>query len=113
MKKAKLRYKYMVNIKWSEEDQVYIAEMPELPGCATHGKTYDEAVRHAQDAIESWIDGAKESGFAIPEPVARRKFSGRFMTRIDPMLHKALAMRAKESGKTLNRLVQEIIERGV
>ena len=111
MRRAK--FKYMVNIRWSEKDEAYVAEVPELVGCATHGKTYEEAVRNAQDAIETWMEGAKESGYPIPEPLARRKFSGKFMTRIDPNLHRDLAMKAKESGKTLNGLVQEIIEKGL
>lgn len=61
----------------------------------------------------TWIERAKESGYQIPEPLAHRKFSGKFVTRIDPRLHRDLAMKAKESGKTLNGLVQEIIEKGL
>ena len=59
---------YSINIQWSDEDQVYIATVPELPGCKTHGKTYEEALKQAKDAIEGWIEFAKELGRAIPPP---------------------------------------------
>jgi len=48
--------RYSMTIQWSEEDHVYIVTVPELPGCKTHGKTYVEAVKQGQDAIESWIE---------------------------------------------------------
>jgi predicted RNase H-like HicB family nuclease len=64
---------YNVSLYWSEEDGVYVAEVPELPGCATHGSTSEEAMGNARDAIESWIIGAKESGNSIPEPIAMKK----------------------------------------
>lgn len=59
---------YSMVIQWSERDQAYIATVPELPGCKTHGTTYEEAVHQAQDAIESWIEGSKAFGLPIPEP---------------------------------------------
>lgn len=111
MKKSK--FKYMVHVRWFEEDRAYVAEVPELPGCATHGSTYEAAIKNAQDAITSWIEGAKESGYPIPEPLATRRFSGKFITRIDSELHRSLVMRAKESGKTLNALIQELLESGI
>lgn len=107
MKKS--RFKYMVSIRWDEKDQAYVAEVPELPGCATHGKTYEQAVRNTQDAIETWIEGAREAKYPIPEPLAERKFSGKFMTRIDPELHRELTLKAKTTGKTLNGLVEEML----
>jgi predicted RNase H-like HicB family nuclease len=58
--------KYEVIIHWSEEDQAYVAEAPELPGCAAHGPTQDRALSNAQDAIRLWIDTAKEFGDAVP-----------------------------------------------
>ncbi len=59
---------YSIIIQWSDEDQVYIATVPELPGCKTHGKTYKEALKQAQYAIEGWIELAKELGRPIPPP---------------------------------------------
>jgi predicted RNase H-like HicB family nuclease len=59
---------YSMVIQWDEDDQVFIVCVPELPGCRTHGATYEEAVRQGQDAIESWIMVARELGRPIPAP---------------------------------------------
>jgi predicted RNase H-like HicB family nuclease len=59
---------YSMFIQWSDEDQVYIVTVPELPGCKTHGKTYEEAVKQGQYAIEGWIDANKAWGCPIPTP---------------------------------------------
>jgi predicted RNase H-like HicB family nuclease len=64
--------KYEVIIYWSEEDQAYVAEVPELPGCAAHGPTQEEALASAQEAIRLWIDAAKEFGDPVPAPKGRR-----------------------------------------
>ena len=55
-----------MNIQWSDEDQAYIVTVPELPGCRTHGATYEEAVKQGQDAIDSWIMVAQELGRPVP-----------------------------------------------
>ncbi|OQY50007.1 MAG: type II toxin-antitoxin system HicB family antitoxin [Candidatus Parabeggiatoa sp. nov. 2] len=65
-------YKYDVIIYWSREDQCFIAEVPELPGCMAHGQTDIDALRQANKAIELWIDTAKEFGDPIPAPKERR-----------------------------------------
>ena len=64
--------KYEVIIYWSEEDQAFIAEVPELPGCAAHGSTQETALANAQEAISLWLDTAREYGDPIPEPKGRR-----------------------------------------
>ncbi|HEY0071386.1 MAG TPA: type II toxin-antitoxin system HicB family antitoxin [Chloroflexia bacterium] len=63
--------RYSMIIEWSDEDDAYIVTVPELPGCVTHGNTYEEAVRQGQDAIESWIDVAHELGRPVPAPRVR------------------------------------------
>ena len=63
---------YEVVIYWSDEDGVFIAEAPELPGCMAHGVTQEAALANAQDAIRLWIDTAKEFGDPIPKPMGRR-----------------------------------------
>ena len=67
--------KYEVIIYWSEEDQAFIAEAPELPGCAADGGTYQEALNNVQVIIQEWIDMAKELGRPIPEPKGRLIFA--------------------------------------
>ena len=59
-------------IYWSDEDQVFVAEVPELPGCAAHGPTQEAALANAQEAIRLWLDTAKEFGDPIPVPKGRR-----------------------------------------
>ncbi len=60
--------RYSVVIQWSEEDQAYLARAPELPGCITHGDTYEEALKNALEVIELWIEAAQKSGRPIPPP---------------------------------------------
>jgi predicted RNase H-like HicB family nuclease len=59
---------YSLIIDWSDEDQLYIARAPDLPGCVTHGHTYEEAARKGQEAIESWVDAARADGETLPAP---------------------------------------------
>jgi predicted RNase H-like HicB family nuclease len=67
--------KYEVIIYWSEEDQAFIAEVPELSGCMADGKTYAEAIANVEVIIQEWIETAKELGRAIPEPKGRLVFA--------------------------------------
>jgi predicted RNase H-like HicB family nuclease len=62
--------KYELVVYWSAEDDVFAVEVPDLPGCMAHGKTPAEAATNAQDAIELWIDTAREDGDPVPEPRA-------------------------------------------
>ena len=63
--------RYEVIIYWSDEDQAFIAEVPELAGCMADGQTYQEALNNAQGVIDEWIETAKELGRPIPEPKGR------------------------------------------
>ncbi|PYS64568.1 MAG: hypothetical protein DMF74_06745 [Acidobacteria bacterium] len=63
--------KYEVIIYWSDEDDAYVAEIPELPGCMADGSTYQEALANAEVVIHEWIETAKELGRSIPEPKGR------------------------------------------
>jgi len=65
-------YRYEIIIYWDAQDEIYVAEVPELPGCSAHGKSYDDALANAKSAIELWLDTAKQSGDPIPEPKGRR-----------------------------------------
>ena len=65
-------YKYKTIIYWSNEDEAFIAEVPELPGCMAHGGTQQEALSNTCDAIELWFDTAREYGDPIPEPKGQR-----------------------------------------
>ena len=67
--------RYEVIIYWSDEDQAFIAEVPELPGCAADGPTYQEALASAETVIREWIETAKELGRPIPKPKGRLLFA--------------------------------------
>ena len=60
--------KYEIIIYWCEEDQVFVAEVPELPGCMAHGDTHETALNSAKDALRLWIDTALECGDPVPSP---------------------------------------------
>lgn len=63
--------KYEVIIYWSEEDQAYIAEVPELPGCAADGMTYTDALNNVEVVVKEWIETAQQLGRDIPKPKGR------------------------------------------
>jgi len=67
--------KYEIIIYWSEEDRAFIAEVPELPGCAADGATYKEALTNVEVIIQEWIETAKELGRPIPQPKGRLVFA--------------------------------------
>jgi predicted RNase H-like HicB family nuclease len=67
--------RYEVIIYWSDQDQAFIAEVPELAGCAADGETYGEALANAERVIQEWIETAKELGRPIPEPKGRLVFA--------------------------------------
>ncbi len=64
--------KYEIIIFWNDEDDAYIADVPELPGCMAHGDTHESALANAKEAIQLWIETAKEFGDPIPEPKGKR-----------------------------------------
>lgn len=65
-------YRYQMIIFWSEEDQLFVVDVPELAGCMAHGESPDEAVKNVQDAMALWIDTTREYGEPVPEPKGRR-----------------------------------------
>ncbi|MGI9105621.1 MAG: type II toxin-antitoxin system HicB family antitoxin [Pyrinomonadaceae bacterium] len=65
-------HKYEIIIYWSNEDHLFIAEVPELPGCMAHGDTQAAALANANEAIQLWIDTAEEFGDPVPEPKGQR-----------------------------------------
>lgn len=68
-------YKYEIIIYWSKEEQTYIAEVPELPGCMADGATYQEVIANVEIIIGEWIETAKELGRSIPEPKGKLSYA--------------------------------------
>lgn len=71
----KPEHRYEVIIYWSDEDAAFIAEVPELPGCAADGATYADAITNVEVIIRGWIETARELGRAIPKPRGRLLFA--------------------------------------
>ena len=67
--------KYEIIIFWSAEDNAFVAEVPELPGCMADGNSYQEALSNAEQIIQEWIDTARESGRTVPESKGRLAFA--------------------------------------
>jgi predicted RNase H-like HicB family nuclease len=67
--------KYEIIIYWSEEDQLFLAEVPELDGCMADGKTYKEALENAEIIIKEWIEVAREHGRPIPKPKGKLMYA--------------------------------------
>lgn len=70
-----MKIRYELIIYWSEVDQAFIVEVPELSGCAADGETYQEAVQNAEVIIQEWIETAQKLGRPIPEPKGRLLFA--------------------------------------
>ena len=67
--------KYELVIYWSDEDQSFVVEIPELPGCMADGKTYEQAVANAKEVIEEWIETARDLGRQVPESRGRLMYA--------------------------------------
>ncbi len=67
--------KYEIIIYWSDADDVFIAEIPELKGCIAHGDTQDEALKEVNIVAEEWLSIAKEQGWEIPQPKGRLMYA--------------------------------------
>lgn len=107
------KHYYIINIFWSDEDNLYIAEVPELEGCITHGVSTMEAANNAENAITSWIQTAKKLGHPIPEPVSTRKVSGKFNVRLPKAVHKNLVIKAIQEGVSLNQMVTTLLAKSL
>ena len=67
--------KYEIIIYWSEEDEAFLAEVPELPGCMADGKTYQEVISNVEIIIQEWIETANELDRPIPQPKGRLMYA--------------------------------------
>ena len=65
-------HKYEIILYWSNEDQAFVAEVPELPGCMVHGDSQEAALKRANEAMQLWIDTARERGDPVPPPKGER-----------------------------------------
>lgn len=100
---------YLKIVEWSEEDQCYIGSAPPLLGPSCHGDKEELVYRDLCQIVDEWIAIYKKERRSLPEPLIppHKQFSGRFVLRIDPSLHKALAIQSLRAGKSLNAYLTE------
>jgi len=97
--------RYTYSITWSEDDNEYVGLCVEFPSLSWLDKSPEEALNGIRRVVEDVIKDMKSNGESPPEPLACTKFSGKFIVRIPPKVHRSLAIQAKEEGISLNRLV--------
>ncbi|MDO9227106.1 MAG: type II toxin-antitoxin system HicB family antitoxin [Pseudomonadota bacterium] len=68
-------HRYEIILFWSKEDNAFVADVPELPGCMAHGDTQEAALRNIQEAMSGWVEVAQELGRSIPEPRGRLMYA--------------------------------------
>ena len=95
---------YTYRVTWSEDDKEYVGLCAEFPSLSWLTKTHEGALRGIRKVVADIIADMKENGENIPEPIADRNYSGKFMVRVPPEAHRKLAIQAAEAGVSLNRL---------
>ncbi len=97
--------RYTYRITWSEDDIEYVGLCAEFPSLSQLSSTPESALKGIQKLVSEVVADMEASDEAIPEPIACRQYSGKFMVRIPPEVHRTLAIRAAESGISINRVV--------
>lgn len=103
MAKAIDRYTY--RITWSGENQEHVGLCIEFPSLSWLAESPEEALKGIRRLVRECVEDMEENGETAPEPLSSRHFSGKFMVRVPPEIHRMLAVEAAESGVSLNRLV--------
>ena len=103
--------RYTYRITWSEEDKEYVGLCVEFPSLSWLAETQGNALKGIRKIVDGVIKDMKNNGESPPLPLSKRKFSGKFMVRIPPDIHRKLAIEAEEEGISLNRLVSAKLSR--
>lgn len=111
MKTSQIEYPFEIRPLSKDEGGGYSITFPDLPGCRSDGATPEEAIENGRDALESWLEVAKEFGDKVP--VASSSVSGKFVQRVPRSLHAQLIDQAKAEGVSLNTLVVSIVSQGL
>ena len=105
--------RYLKLVEWSDEDQCYIGSSPGFIGRCCHGKDEASVYKELCQIIDEWIEIYAKEGKPLPEPFSEKQFSGKFVLRVDKELHKALAIRAAQSGESLNTFCVDKLQNAV
>ena len=103
--------KYTYRVTWSEEDGEYVGLCAEFPSLSWLTDTQEAALEGIRDTVKQVIQDMKESGEKIPQPLAVRKYSGKFTVRITPEMHRKLLIEASEEKVSFNRLISAKLSR--
>ena len=96
--------RYTYRVTWSEDDDEYVGLCAEFPSLSWLARTPETALKGIRKLVADVVTDMKASEETIPEPIASRSYSGKFMVRIPPDVHRKLAVQAAESGVSLNRI---------
>jgi predicted HicB family RNase H-like nuclease len=102
--KTKINDHYTYRVTWSEEDQEHIGLCAEFPSLSWLASSPEAALRGIRSVVAKVVKDMQTNREAIPEPLSSRHFSGKFMVRVPPAVHRQLAVEAAEAGVSLNRL---------
>lgn len=103
---------YTYRVTWSVDDNEYVGLCVEFPSLSWLASDQEAALRGIRNVVAEVIEDMRSTGEKIPEPLATRSYSGRFMVRIPPELHRELSIEAHEAGISLNRLTSDLLSRG-
>jgi len=103
--------RYTYRVTWSEEDGEYVGLCVEFPSLSWLAQSPEDALKGIRQVVAEVVADLEENGEPVPEPIAVKQYSGKFMVRIPPELHRRLALEAAESGISLNRLASEKLSR--
>jgi predicted HicB family RNase H-like nuclease len=96
--------RYTYRVTWSEDDKEYVGLCAEFPSLSWLARTPETALKGIRKVVADVVRDMQESGDMIPDPIASRPYSGKFMVRVPPEVHRKLAVQAAEAGVSLNRL---------
>jgi len=97
--------RYTYRVTWSEEDGEYVGLCAELPSLSWLEKSPEKALSGVRKLVREIVADLKKSKEVVPDPISTRPYSGKFMVRVPPDVHRMLAIKAAESGVSINRLV--------
>ena len=102
---------YTYRVTWSEEDGEHVGLCVEFPSLSWLASSWEAALRGIRRVVANVVTDMKKRGEAVPEPVSSRRYSGKFLVRVPPEIHRRLAMEAAEEGVSLNRLASAKLTR--
>ncbi len=100
---------YIKVVEWSDLDGCFIGSAPPLIGQCCHGKKEADVYRQLCDIVQEWVDLYNKEGKSLPEPSAGKDYSGKFLLRTGQELHRFLAVRAMQTGESLNSYVVKML----